>query len=85
VSFVDYAFGRLAMLDEDKPPREAMTALGITEELQEALTDPKFSQLFNSQTLGYWLRDTMQMRFNCVDQRQQQVKRGEQGLVARLF
>jgi hypothetical protein len=83
--FIDYAFGHLAMLDDDKPPRDAMTALGITEELQEALTDPKFSDMFDSETLDYWLRDTMRMRFNCVDQRQQQVKRGEQGLVARFW
>jgi hypothetical protein len=81
--FITYALGHLAMLDEDKPPREAMTALGITEELQEALTDPEFEQLFDSATL-YWLEDTMRMRFNSVDTRQRQVRRGEQGNVARL-
>jgi len=61
-----------------------MTALGITEELQEALTDPQFSQFFDSQTLDYWLKDTMQMRFNNADRLQQRLKLSAQGAVAGL-
>jgi len=39
-----------------------MTALGIPDELQASLANPEFSEIFGSETLHYWLVDTMTIR-----------------------
>jgi hypothetical protein len=48
---------------KDLSTKEAMTHLGITNELHSRLTDPKFSPIFQSETLHYWLTDTMKIRY----------------------
>jgi hypothetical protein len=62
----DYAQGEIARLNSavfrDLPPAQAMALLGISESLRDALLDPKFKQLFDSQTLLFWLYDTIESR-----------------------
>jgi hypothetical protein len=45
-----------------------MLGLGIADELQQKLLNPRFSQLLNSQTLQFWLEDTMRIRFAALEQ-----------------
>jgi hypothetical protein len=45
------------------PATQAMEGLGITDGLQASLTDPHFSDLSRSETLRYWLTDTMKIRY----------------------
>jgi hypothetical protein len=54
---LEYAFGELNRLKaqpslQDIPPRQVMNTLGISNELQDALLNPRFAQLFESQTLS---------------------------------
>jgi hypothetical protein len=62
----DYAEGEIARLNSaefrDLPAAQAMALLGISESLRDALLDPKFKQLFDSQTLLFWLYDTIESR-----------------------
>jgi hypothetical protein len=54
--------GKLHLQLRSLPATQAMTALGISDELQASLTNPEFSEIFRSQTLHYWLVDTMTIR-----------------------
>lgn len=54
--------------------RAAMTGLGISNELQESLTDPQFSQIFRSETLSFWLKDTMKIRYVTLEMLLQRLK-----------
>lgn len=70
---LEYAFGELNRLKaqlslQDIPPRQVMNTLGISNELQNTLLNPRFTQLFESQTLLYWLKDSMRMRFKTLEQ-----------------
>lgn len=51
-----------------------MLGLGIADELQQKLLNPRFSQLLNSQTLQFWLEDTMRIRFAALEQILQRLK-----------
>jgi hypothetical protein len=44
-----------------------MIDLGLSDELQSRLIDPKFSQVFQSETLHYWLTDTMKIRYSTLE------------------
>lgn len=52
---------------QNLPPTQTMANLGISEELQNALMDPRFKHISESQTLGYWLRDTIISRYAALD------------------
>jgi hypothetical protein len=64
---LEYAFGHLGRLGtplmKDLQPLQAMSILGISKELQDVLLDPQFKKFFESETLYYWLKDTMASRF----------------------
>ncbi|KAI9832766.1 MAG: hypothetical protein M1819_003986 [Sarea resinae] len=68
---IQYALSYLGRLFfqplKDLPATQAMTGLEISDELQAALTDPHFSQIFRSQTLHYWLKDTMSIRYSTLN------------------
>jgi hypothetical protein len=56
------------------PTTQAMAGLGISDELQASLTDPRFSQLLRSQTLHYWLTDTMNIRYSTLNKLLERLK-----------
>lgn len=75
----DTALEELAML-ETQPPTpvqaiEAMTALGITEELQATLTDPKHGSFSDPRYVKYWLEDTMKLRFITLGKIQERLRK----------
>ncbi|KAH7346230.1 hypothetical protein BKA65DRAFT_273215 [Rhexocercosporidium sp. MPI-PUGE-AT-0058] len=51
----------------DAPVLQAMAALGISDELRGVLTDPAYTQLFMSQTLRFWLEDTIRTRYATLE------------------
>jgi hypothetical protein len=51
-----------------------MAGLGISDELQASLTDPRFSPLFQSQTLHYWLSDTLNIRYATLNKLLERLK-----------
>lgn len=65
-----YALADLGRLEfqplRDLPAAQAMAGLGVSAELQSALTDPRFTQLFRSQPLRYWLEDTIKIRYSTL-------------------
>jgi hypothetical protein len=76
---LEYAFGELNRLKgqqslQDVLPSQVMNTLGISNELQDALLNPRFTQLFESQTLLYWLKDSMRMRFKTLEQLLERLK-----------
>lgn len=73
-SLWDFAFGYLKywpvwQLPIQDSPREIMTKLGLTEELQDTLLnfDPQFRQVFESQDLLFWMEDTMRLRWHALN------------------
>jgi len=78
-SILEYAFGELNRLNaqpwlQDLPPRQAMTTIGISNELQDALLDSRFTQLFKSESLLYWLKDSMKLRLATLEQLLERLK-----------
>ena len=64
---LEYAIGHIGrlstpLLRELQPP-QAISILGISEELQNILMDIQFKKIFESETLHYWLNDTMCSRY----------------------
>ncbi|PVH79433.1 hypothetical protein DL98DRAFT_460983 [Cadophora sp. DSE1049] len=45
------------------PVEQAMTALGVSDELKSVLTSPIYKQVFLSETLHFWLQDTIRDRY----------------------
>lgn len=60
---LEYALGHIGMSLRNLQPAQAMSILGISEELQNVLMDPQFKKIFESETLCYWLNDTIASRF----------------------
>jgi hypothetical protein len=51
-----------------------MRALGISDELQASLLDPRFSQVLQSETLHYWLSNTTKTRYSTLSKLLERVK-----------
>lgn len=64
---LDFVRGHLSQLKKptmrDLAPRPAMTSLGINKDSQDAITDPRFTQIFETETLQYWLTDTLKTNY----------------------
>jgi hypothetical protein len=45
------------------PPSVSMTTLGIKQNMQDAILDPDFSDVFRTQDLRYWLKDTLYVNY----------------------
>jgi hypothetical protein len=43
--------------------QEALVHVGLTREIQEAITDPRFSHIFGTQTLVYCSKDTVETNY----------------------
>lgn len=75
---IDYACGHILMLNlpayDNMDPNLAMEAVGLTAELQISLLDPQFSGLFWSNTLHYWVLDTITLRYASLRSLQDRLK-----------
>lgn len=58
-----YVSGHIASLKSSRydnvSHREALRQIGLNLQIQEAITDPRFSHVFGTQTLHYWAEDTV--------------------------
>ncbi|CAI6339539.1 unnamed protein product [Periconia digitata] len=59
----DYIVQHFALADNTRDPREAMTLCGINREIQDAILDPEFREVFKTQSVMHWVEDTIEM--NC--------------------
>ena len=66
------------------PAEQAMTALGVSDELKNVLTSPIYRRIFLSETLHYWLEDTIRDRHTSLQILQKKLKiRGAQTVARR--
>lgn len=62
---MDYAFTHIKSkdYDVDSPPIEAMTRMGLNQQIQDAITDPKFADVYGTETLHFWIKDTLRINY----------------------
>ncbi|CAG7995905.1 unnamed protein product [Penicillium salamii] len=62
-----YVTAHLASLNrrqyDNMSHQEALADVGLTRQIQEAITDPRFSHIFGTQTLTYWAQDTVKVNY----------------------
>ncbi|KAJ6169066.1 hypothetical protein N7497_001909 [Penicillium chrysogenum] len=51
--------------------QETLADVGLTRQIQEAITDPRFSHIFGTQTLTYWAQDTVETNYAALLRQQQ--------------
>jgi hypothetical protein len=64
---LDYIHGHTLILSTDSyqhcPPTQAMTLIGLTQPIQDAIFDPRFSAIFGTKTLRFWIDDTLRINY----------------------
>lgn len=76
--YLDYVFGNTSRLTVNPyrhyPPRQAMTLLGLTPKFQDAILDPHFSHVFLTETIKFWVDDTLRINYLALLQLQSRLK-----------
>ncbi|KAJ5945694.1 hypothetical protein N7454_002533 [Penicillium verhagenii] len=62
--------------------QEALAHVGLTHQIQGAITDPRFSHIFGTQILTYWAQDTIETNYAALLRQQQLLQRHANKLVA---
>lgn len=74
---LDYARGHAQMLSKNPyrnyPPTQAMTRIGLSQQFQDAITDPHFSTIFGTETLLFWIQDTLRINYLTLEQLQRRL------------
>ncbi|KAJ9195531.1 hypothetical protein DTO021D3_5083 [Paecilomyces variotii] len=77
-SLMDYALAHVSELTtrrfEDMDLREAIMRIGLNQQIQEALTDPEFSDIFWTKDLHCWVNDTLNLNYATLLSRQELLK-----------
>jgi hypothetical protein len=64
---LDYVHGHTLILSTNSyqhyPPAQAMTQIGLTQQIQDAILDPRFSAIFGTETLRFWIDDTLRVNY----------------------
>ncbi|MCJ1223709.1 hypothetical protein MMC12_000352 [Toensbergia leucococca] len=75
---IDYAYSDISRLNspsfQDYTPREAMAKIGMSQDFQDALTDPRFTSICGTETLHYWVKDTLMINYATLLQLQARLK-----------
>lgn len=75
---IRYAFGHIGRLNtkefEKLSTAEAMTRIGLSQYLQDVFTNPDFSAVFQTESLYFWVRDTLGINYATLMQLQQRLK-----------
>ncbi|KAJ5969128.1 hypothetical protein N7501_005376 [Penicillium viridicatum] len=70
-----YVFGHVASPNlrqyDNMSPQEALAHVGPNRQIQEGITDPRFSHIFGIQTLVYWAKDTVETNYAALLSQQQ--------------
>ena len=68
---LNYVYGHILMLHLESfrnyTPREALGVVGLASWLQDAILDTKHSAIFATETLSYWLKDTLKINYHTLD------------------
>lgn len=71
---MQYVFGHIGSLKsrryDNMSCKEALRQIGLNLQIQEAITDPRFSRIFGTETLHYWAKDTIQTNYAALFSRQ---------------
>jgi hypothetical protein len=77
-SLLDYAYGHILRLStspfQEYSPGHAMTLLGLSQDFQDRITDPEFADMLGTDTLLFWIQDTLRIGFLTVEQLQRRLK-----------
>ena len=64
---LDYVYGHTLILNTDRyrdyPPAQAMRQIVLTQQMQDAILDPQFSKIFGTETLRFWIDDTLRINW----------------------
>ncbi|KAJ5173710.1 uncharacterized protein N7500_001641 [Penicillium coprophilum] len=64
---IAYVSGHLSALKlsqyDNMSPKDALRDIGLNQEIQGAITDPEFSQIFGTESLFYWAKDTVEINY----------------------
>ena len=75
---INYAYTNIGILRmpyyQNYRPRQAMTMLGLTQNLQDALMDLQFTKIFWTEGLHFWVIDKLQINYATVLQLQKRLK-----------
>ncbi|KAL1647137.1 hypothetical protein SLS58_002908 [Diplodia intermedia] len=67
---IDYAESHVQSKDPRQtsllPPRVLMTRMGLNEAMQDALTDPRFAGVAGTETLRFWIFDTLRVNYDAL-------------------
>ncbi|KAG9545477.1 hypothetical protein KCU71_g17268, partial [Aureobasidium melanogenum] len=82
--FFSFIHGHIIMINSSKfagsTDRETMTNLGISEDVQNRILDPKFEGVRGTGSLEYWIEDTARVNYFTLVRMIERKKESEQGL-----
>lgn len=77
-SFLDYATSQVqqiwALKTNGYTDREAMAGVGLTTDFQDRMLDPDFTEVYETETLLFWVRDTLGIGYAALEQLQERLK-----------
>ncbi|KAG9627765.1 hypothetical protein KCU98_g19022, partial [Aureobasidium melanogenum] len=81
--FFSFIHGHIIMINSSKfagsTERETMTNLGISEDVQDRILNPKFAGVRGTGSLEYWVEDTARVNYLTLVRMIQRRKENEQG------
>jgi hypothetical protein len=84
---LDYVHGHTSILStasyQHYPPAQAMTQIGLTQTMQDAILDPRFSTIFGTETLRFWIDDTLRINYLTLMQLLRRLKNHATGSIAK--
>jgi len=65
-SLLDYILGHVDSIigpDDDLDMPEAASRVGLTQKVQDTLTDPRFASMAATELPGFWIKDTLRINY----------------------
>ena len=62
---LDYVYSHVRgkSQQQDRPAIETMASMGLRQDFQNALTDPRFESIQGTETLRFWIEDTLRINY----------------------
>lgn len=77
-SFLDYATSQVQRIwvlkSADYTDREAMARVGLTIDFQDRMLDPDFTAVYETETLLFWVLDTLKVAYTALEQMHERLK-----------
>ncbi|OBT92187.1 hypothetical protein VE01_10029 [Pseudogymnoascus verrucosus] len=77
-SFLDYATSQAQRIwvlkSRDYTDCEAMTRVGLTIDFQDRMLDPRFKAVYETETLLFWVLDTLKVGYTALEQLHERLK-----------